>query len=120
MTIIEKIEAILGPTGMGNRKLSTLMALVEMCQEEATAYCNLDEYTNKLDNAVVQMVLQRYNRINNEGVESTNASGINERFSDGYTKDVMSMLRKHRRPKVFGNGMNNNGFNGSCGCGGNW
>lgn len=120
MTIIEKLEAILGPTGMGNRKLSTLMALVDMCQEEAVAYCNLDEYDSKLDNAVVQMVLQRYNRINNEGVESTNASGINEHFCDGYTKDVMSMLRKHRRMKVFGSGMNNNGFNGSCGCGGNW
>lgn len=120
MTIMEKLEAILGPTGMGNRKFQTLSALVEMCKEEATEYCNLDEYTEKLDNAVVQMVLQRYNRINNEGIESTNASGINEHFSDGYTKDVMSMLRKHRRLRTCGSGTNNNGFNGSCGCGGIW
>lgn len=114
MTIIEKIQALLGPTGMGNRKLETLMALVEMCKDEATEYCNLDEYTDKLDNAVVQMVIQRYNRINNEGVDSTNASGINEKFHDGYTKDIMSMLRKHRRIKTFGNISNN----GICGCGG--
>lgn len=120
MTIIEKIQAILGPTGMGDRKFQTLSALVEMCKEEATAYCNLDEYSDKLDNAVVQMVLERYNRINNEGVDSTNASGINEHFHDGYTASTTKMLQKHRRMKVFGSGLNNNGFNGSCGCGGNW
>lgn len=120
MTIIEKIQAILGPTGMGGRKLSTLSALVEICKEEATDYCNLDEYTEKLDNAVVQMVLERYNRINNEGIDSTNASGIHETFHDGYTASTTKMLQKHRRMKTFDNGLNNNGFNGSCGCGGIW
>lgn len=120
MTIIEKVQAILGPTGMGDRKLQTLLALVEMCKDEATSYCNLDEYSEKLDNAVVQMVIQRYNRINNEGIDSNSASGINEHFHDGYTKDVMSMLRKYRRLKTVGNGLTNNGFNCSCGCGGIW
>lgn len=104
MTIIEKIKAILGPTA--SRNLQILSALVEMCKEEATAYCNLDEYTEKLDNAVVQMVLERYNRINNEGVDSTNASGIHETFHDGYTASTTKMLQKHRRMKVFGDTTN--------------
>ena len=101
MTIIEKIQALLGPTAYGNRKLQTLSVLVEMCKEEATAYCNLDEYSDKLDNVVVQMVLERYNKINNEGVVSTNASGIHETFHDGYTASTIKMLQKHRRMKVF-------------------
>lgn len=116
MTIIEKIQAILCPTGTGDGKLQTLSALVEMCKEEAMDYCNLDEYTNKLDNAVVQMVLERYNRINNEGVDSTNASGISETFHDGYTAQTYKMLQKCRRVKTFKNVQNN--FN--CGCGGMW
>ena len=107
MTIIEKIKAILGPTA--SRNLQTLSALVEMCNEEATAFCNLDEYTEKLDNAVVQMVLERYNRINNEGVDSTNASGIHETFHDGYTASTTKMLQKHRRMKVFGDTTNSIG-----------
>ena len=101
MTIIEKIQALLGPTAYGNHKLQTLSALVEMCKEEAATYCNLDEYSDKLDNVVVQMVLERYNRINNEGIDSTNASGIHETFHDGYTASTIKMLQKHRRMKVF-------------------
>lgn len=100
MTIMEKIQALLGPTASDSRRQATLEALVEMCKEEATAYCHLDEYTDKLDNAVVQMVLQRYNRINNEGVDSTNASGVRESFTNGYTKDILSMLRRHRRLRL--------------------
>lgn len=119
MTILEKLQAILAPTGMSSRKLQTLSALVDMCKEEAADYCNLDEYTDKLDNAVVQMVLERYNRINNEGVDSTNASGINESFHDGYTASTTKMLQKHRRMKVFADKGTNNG-NWNCGCGGIW
>lgn len=101
MTIIEKIQAILGPAAYGDRKLQTISTLVEMCKEEATTYCNLDEYSDKLDNVVVQMVLERYNRINNEGIDSTNASGIHETFHDGYTASIIKMLQKHRRVKVL-------------------
>lgn len=121
MTIIEKLQALLGPTANEKHRLATLEALVEMCQEEATAYCNLDEYTDKLDNAVVQMVLERFNRLNNEGVDSTNASGINESFHDGYTASTTKMLQKHRRMKVFADaGTNNGNWNCGCGCGGVW
>ena len=101
MTIIEKVQALLGPAAYGNRKLQILSTLIEMCKEEATTYCNLDEYSDKLDNVVVQMVLERYNRINNEGIDSTNASGIHETFHDGYTASTIKMLQKHRRIKVF-------------------
>lgn len=101
MTILEKVQTLLGPAAYGNRKLQTLSVLIEMCKEEAAAYCNLDEYSDKLDNAVVQMVLERYNRLNNEGIDSTNASGIHETFHDGYTASTIKMLQKHRRMKVF-------------------
>ena len=120
MTIIEKVCALLGPTANDAHRLATIEALVEMCKQEAVDYCNLDEYTEKLDNAVVQMVIQRYNRLNNEGIDSTGASGISEHFHNGYTTDVLSNLRKHRRLKIVGSGSTNNSFNCSNGCGGVW
>lgn len=96
MTVLEKVLSLAGPTA-DSQVLSTL---VEMCMEEATEYCNLQEYTPKLDNAVVQMTLERYNRLNNEGVASTNASSIAENFIDGYSKSTLCMLNKNRKVKV--------------------
>ena len=56
MTILEKVQSITGST---NKVLETL---VDMCKDEATQYCNLEIYTERLDNAVVQMVVERFNR----------------------------------------------------------
>ena len=96
MTILEKVQSITGST---NKVLETL---VDMCKDEATQYCNLEIYTERLDNAVVQMVVERFNRLNNEGVESTSASSINEKFINGYSQSTISMLNKNREIKVVG------------------
>lgn len=96
MTILEKVQSLTGST---NKVLETL---VDMCKDEATQYCNLEIYTERLDNAVVQMVVERFNRLNNEGVESTSASSINEKFTNGYSQSTISMLNKNRKIKVVG------------------
>ena len=96
MTILEKVQSITGST---NKVLETL---VDMCKDEAAQYCNLEIYTERLDNAVVQMVVERFNRLNNEGVESTSASSINEKFINGYSQSTISMLNKNRKIKVVG------------------
>jgi hypothetical protein len=108
MTILEKIQALLGPTATGQRKHETLAALVEICKDEATQYCNLPEYTEKLDNAVVKMVLERYNKLNYDGLESSTASDITERFINGYSNDTMNMLRSNRKMKRIGGFDNGN------------
>lgn len=97
MSIIEKVTALIGPTS----HRAQIETLIEMCQEEAAQYCNLETYSEKLDNAVVQMVLERYNRLNNEGISSTASSGIDESFLDGYSKSTLSMLNKNRKVKVI-------------------
>lgn len=99
MTIVEKVNALIGPAASNH--LGQINALCDMCKDEATQFCNLDEYTEKLDNAVVQMVLERYNRLNNEGISSTSASGITETFFDGYSQSTLSMLIKNRKVKVL-------------------
>ena len=96
MTILEKVQSLTGST---NKVLETL---VDMCKDEATQYCNLEIYTERLDNAVVQMVVERFNRLNNEGVESTSASSITEKFINGYSQSTINMLNKNRKIKVVG------------------
>lgn len=99
MTIVEKAMALIGPTAASHK--AQIEAIVEMCQDEATQFCNLQEYTEKLDNAVVQMTIERYNRLNNEGVSRNSASTIDESFIDGYSKSTLSMLVKNRKVKVL-------------------
>lgn len=99
MTIAEKAMALIGPTAASHK--SQIDALVEMCKDEATQFCNLKEYTEKLDNAVVQMTIERFNRLNNEGISKSNASTIDESFIDGYSKSTLSMLVKNRKVKVL-------------------
>ena len=99
MTIKEKVNALIGPSAA--RKATLIDTLIEMTIEEATNYCNLETYTTKLDNAVVQMTIERYNRLNNEGISKSNASSIDESFIDGYSKSTLSMLVKNRKVRVL-------------------
>ena len=65
--------------------------LVEICKIEATEYCNLAEYSTNLDAAVIQMVIERYNKLGVEGLNSQSASTISSSFVDGYSKQVYQM-----------------------------
>ena len=68
-----------------------------MCKEEAYVYCNLPEYNKKLDNIVVSMVIEKYNRIGSEGTTSQSASGISASYDSFYSDKIVKMLNKHRR-----------------------
>ena len=74
-----------------------LNTLISMCKEEAYIYCNLPEYSEKLDNIVVCMVIERYNRIGSEGSTSQSASGISATYDSFYSEKIVKMLNKHRR-----------------------
>lgn len=95
LTITEKVNAIIGPSSAA--KADTIAALIEMCTDEAIQFCNLELYTVKLDNAIVQMVVERFNRLKNEGVRTTQASDISDTFIDGYSQSTLSMLKKCRK-----------------------
>lgn len=78
--------------------LSTLIAL---CKDEAYVYCNLPEYNAKLDGAVIQMVIERYNRIGSEGAISQSSSGVSMSYDSFYSDKVRWMLNKHRKVKMI-------------------
>lgn len=74
-----------------------LNTLIAICKEEAYIYCNLPEYNEKLNNIVVFMVIEKYNRIGSEGTESQSASGISATYESFYSEKIVKMLNKHRR-----------------------
>ena len=98
MTIKEKVNALIGPSAA--RKATLIDTLIEMTTEEAINYCNLEEYTTKLDNAVVEMVVERYNKVGSEGILNTSASDVKESYVNGYSESTINLLNKSRKVKT--------------------
>ena len=98
MTIKEKVNALIGPAAA--RKATLIDTLIEMTIEEATNYCNLETYTTKLDNAVVEMVIERYNKVGSEGILNSSASDVKESYINGYSESTINLLNKHRKVKT--------------------
>ena len=95
--MLEKIKILLGLSDDDKDEL--LSILIALCKDEATDFCNLDEYSTKLDSAVITMVIERYNKMGSEGLSSDSSSGINASYIDGYSEIVLSKLRKNRKVK---------------------
>lgn len=95
--MLEKIKILLGLTNDSKDEL--LSVLIALCKDEAIDFCNLKEYSAKLDSAIIGMVIERYNKIGTEGVTSVSTNGINESYVDGYSEIVLSKLRKNRKVK---------------------
>lgn len=76
-----------------------LLTLIALCKEEAYIYCNLPEYDAALDYIVIQMVIERYNRMGSEGTTEQRTSGITETYDSFYSQKVERMLNKHRKVK---------------------
>lgn len=77
-----------------------LEVLIDMCKQDAVDYCNLEEYDDVLDTAVIKMVIERYNKLGFEGLSSQGTSAVSNSFIDGYSKEIYSSLMKFRKLRV--------------------
>lgn len=96
--MLERIKLLLNIAD--NEQDELLSTLIILCQEEAYIYCNLEEYDSKLDFIVTQMVIERFNRIGSEGLESQNHSGVSSAYTNFYSDKVMKFLNKHRKVRT--------------------
>ena len=95
--MLDKIKLLLNKAN--DDSVDELLAtLIALCKEEAYVYCNLDEYNEKLDFIVIQMV-ERYNRIGSEGTVSQSSSGVSMAYDSFYSDKVVRLLNKHRKVK---------------------
>lgn len=95
-------DRILEMIGNNSSECETLIEFyIENAKAEATAFCSLSEYSDELDNIIIQMVIEKYNRKGNEGISSSSFSGINESFINGYSSNIISALLSHRRMVLY-------------------
>lgn len=95
--MLDKIKLLLNLAGDDKDEL--IQTLISLCKDEAVDYCNLEDYDAKLDSAVIQMVIERYNRLGSEGLSSTTSSGIKEEYFGNYSNPVIRKLQKNRKVK---------------------
>ena len=96
--MLDKIKILLGLSNAEEQD-EILETLISLCKDEAIDFCNLEAYNNKLDSAVIQMVIERYNKLGTEGLTGVSTNGIKEEHIDGYSETVLSKLRKNRKVK---------------------
>jgi hypothetical protein len=77
-----------------------LLTLITLCKNEAYNYCNLSKYNEALDYIVIQMVIEKYNRMGSEGATAQTSSGIAFTYDSFYSDKVRLMLNKHRKVKM--------------------
>lgn len=93
--MINKIKLLVSADETQDELISLL---VDMAKEEATSFCHLQEYNDKLDSTVIKMVVQNYNKMGNEGFTSSSFGGVmTEGYMSNYSDDVLTQLKRYRR-----------------------
>ena len=97
--MLEKIKMLLGRSDVDDID-DLITVLISLCKDEAIIYCNLDEYDSKMDGAIIQMVIEPYNRMGSQGATSQASSGIAMTYDSFYSDKVRRLLNKFRRIKT--------------------
>lgn len=98
--MLEKIKILLNRADDDSLD-ELLQILISLCKEEAYIYCNFTEYNSKLDAVVIQMVIERYNRMGSEGATAQSTSGVSVTYDDFYSDKVRVMLNKFRKVRAI-------------------
>ena len=71
-----------------------LTAILDLCEAE---YLSRTHQTDADDNIVIEMTIERYNQLGNEGVQQLNYSGITEHYYSDYSDKVKALIRSKTR-----------------------
>lgn len=71
-----------------------LEAILDLCEAE---YLSRTHQTEADDNIVIEMTIERYNQLGNEGVQQMNYSGISEHYYSDYSDKVKALIRSKTR-----------------------
>ena len=71
-----------------------LEAILDLCEAE---YLRRTHQTEADDSIVIEMAIERYNQLGNEGIQLMNYSGINEHYYSDYSEKVRALIRSKTR-----------------------
>ena len=77
-----------------NSQDTLLQTLLDQCEAE---YIRRTHQTDADDSIVIEMSVERYNQLGNEGVQQMNYSGISESYFSDYSDKVIKLIRSKTR-----------------------
>lgn len=99
MTMLQRIKLLLNFSD--SSKDALLEELIENAEEYVVTYCNNADAVTSLSGAIIQMVIQDYNRMGAEGLNSESYSGVSFNYQATYSEDIMKQLRRYRKIGVI-------------------
>lgn len=91
---LESLKTILQIDSTDTSQDTLLHSLVAQCELE---FCSRTHQEEAEDGIVDAMVIERYNKLGNEGVTSGTYSGISENFESDYSEAVQKLIRSRAR-----------------------
>lgn len=97
--MLEEIKLMLGAAA-DNYSDALINLYLKQSKIEVEGYTgrSLDE---ELELIVKRITVIKLNRINSEGLANQSYSGVSETYIDGYPADILAILNKKRRIKMF-------------------
>ena len=77
-----------------NSQDTLLQALLDQCEAEYIRRTHQSEADSPI---VIEMSVERYNKLGNEGISHMNYSGITEQYFSDYSDKVVKLLRSKTR-----------------------
>ena len=99
--MLQKLKLLLGISLEDDTQDALLELLIDMNTQEALSFCNLSQYSSKLEIVILKMCVQSYNRMGSEGATGESFSGISQSYVDGFSDDIKSLLKRFRRIRTL-------------------
>lgn len=100
MELIDKIKVYLSIPIDDTSKDNLLLLLISQSQDEFCAYCNRADVPTLAANAIIDMVVIKYNLMGQEGYASTSFSGASETIAN-YPPQLVKALNRWRKVKML-------------------
>ena len=97
--MIEEIKLLLGDAA-DNFSDAQISLCLKWALVEVEAYCSR-ELDYELEIMAQRIAIIKLNRINTEGLLTQAYSGVSENYVDGYPADILAVLNRKRKIKVF-------------------
>lgn len=98
--MLNNVKLMLNIDVADTSKDELLNLLIEQCSQYALEYTHRDD-VSPLKFIVCEMVVERYNKLKSEGLESISFDGVSESFNQNYSTYIMQMLRPKRKLRTI-------------------
>ena len=96
----DKLVLILGVDKSDTKTLDLVETLMNLCIDEAKEFTR-EKDVKKLENLIIKMVIEKYNKLDYAGLNSTSYSGISQNFMSDYSLEVQRLIKSLRHIKII-------------------